>query len=338
MTATVAAQNACNLCGNEEVSVLATRSRSGAALRSVCCVRCGLAWSDPRPHDARAFYEDEYRVAYKQTAEPKPKHVLRAGRVAIDRAGKITALLNRPLRILDVGSGGGEFAYLLQTLGHAVTGVEPNRGYAGYSEREYGLAIQRGFIDQATLPEASFDLITIWHVLAHTESPHDVLALLRRALRADGRLVVEVPNLEATCQSPRSSFHEAHLFTFNPATLEAMGARAGLALQSLRVSADGGNLTAVFALSEPKPCTGIPGNHDRVSTIVGRHTALRHYLTPHPYQRLAARLARTVDESLALRAGGTGRALLDRLYRPLAGRLAPPAVAPNATLVATSRP
>ena len=87
MTATVAAQNACNLCGNEEVSVLATRSRSGAALRSVCCVRCGLAWSDPRPHDARAFYEDEYRVAYKQTAEPKPNPTTKMNTAAARSAG-----------------------------------------------------------------------------------------------------------------------------------------------------------------------------------------------------------------------------------------------------------
>lgn len=323
----ITAENACNLCGHDQVSVLANRSRSGAALRSVCCVRCGLAWSDPRPHDARAFYADEYRVAYKQTVEPKPKHVLRAGRVAMDRAGKISALLKQPLRVLDVGSGGGEFAYLLRTLGHDVTGVEPNRGYAAYAEREYGLAIQRGFIDEAVQPDASVDLITVWHVLEHTESPRDVLAQLRRALRPDGRLVVEVPNLEATCQSPRSSFHEAHLYTFNPATLEAMGASAGLALQSLQVSADGGNLTAVFAVSAPAACAGLPGNHDKVSAIVSRHTALRHYLTAHPYQRFAARLARAVDESIALRGGGTGRALLDRLYRPLAGRLSPAAIA-----------
>lgn len=338
MTTTLTAENACNLCGNSQVSVLATRSRSGSSLRSVCCVRCGLAWADPRPHDARAFYADEYRVAYKQTVEPKPKHVLRAGRVALDRAGKITELLKRPLRALDVGSGGGEFAYLLQTLGHSVTGVEPNHGYAAYSEREYGLAVQRGFIDEAELAEASFDLITIWHVLEHTESPRDVLTRLRRALRADGHLVVEVPNLEATCQSPRSSFHEAHLFTFNPATLAAMGASAGLSLKSLALSEDGGNLTAVFAAAAPVACAGLPGNHDKVSAIVLRHTNLRHYLTAHPYRRLAARIARSIDEALALRASGTGRALLDRLYAPLAGRLAPAAAARGAALATTPRP
>lgn len=323
MTVTTTAAIACNLCDHDQVSVLSTRSRSGAALRSVCCLRCGLAWSDPRPHDARAFYEDEYRVAYKQTFEPRPKHVLRAGRVAIDRARKIASLLHRPLEILDIGSGGGEFAYLMKTLGHTVTGVEPNRGYAQYSEREYGLAVQRGFVGDVALADGAYDLITVWHVLEHTESPRDVLAQLRRALRPEGRLVVEVPNLEATCQSPSSSFHEAHLFTFNPATLEAMGRRAGFALASLALSEDGGNLTAVFGVATPMSTTEIAGNHERISRIVGAHTPSRHLFTCHPYVRLVGRLTRAVDESLRLRDGVSGRALLDALYAPHRQRLAP---------------
>jgi SAM-dependent methyltransferase len=338
MTPTATAAIACNLCDHDQVSVLSTRSRSGAPLRSVCCLQCGLSWSDPRPHDARTFYEDEYRVAYKQTFEPRPKHVLRAGRVAIDRAHKITALLDKPLQILDVGSGGGEFAYLLKTLGHTVTGVEPNRGYAGYSEREYGLAVQRGFIGDVSLPDSAYDLITVWHVLEHTESPRDVLAQLRRALRPEGRLVVEVPNLEATCQSPRSSFHEAHLYTFNPATLGAMARRAGFSLQSLALSDDGGNLTAVFTVSQPTPTNEIDGNHERVSRIVSSHTPARHLFTRHPYVRLARRLGRAVDERLALRKGLSGRALLDALYAPHRQRVAPAPCTGRPARLQPSRP
>ena len=61
----------------------------------------------------------------------------------------------------------------------------------------------------------SFDVITIWHVLEHTEDPCFVLGKLRSLLKPQGVLVVEVPNIEAICQSPKSTFHEAHLFNFN---------------------------------------------------------------------------------------------------------------------------
>jgi len=323
---------ACNLCRSNQVSVLATRSRSGRPLRTVCCVQCGLVWSDPRPHDPRRFYEEDYRLAYKQALEPKPKHVLRAGCVALHRAEKLRTLLNRPLRVLDVGSGGGEFAYLLKRLGHDVLGVEPNKGYATYAAREYGLRTERGFIGDVDLEGERFDLVTIWHVLEHTEDPCRVLQQLGRALRPHGALVMEVPNVEATCQSPRSSFHEAHLYTFNPATLEALGARAGFSLRSLQTSADGGNITATFALlpdASQKAATAIPGNHDRICAIVRRHTPLRHLLARHPYRRGVERLARAVGERLTLyKQASSGRTLLDRLYAHCAGRITPPASAP----------
>ena len=128
----------CNLCGSTEISVLAKSSRSGKPLRTVICSKCGLVWSDPLPHNPRHFYEDDYRVSYKGAYSPKPKHIFRAGNVALSRYRKIESLLSRSLEILDVGSGGGEFSYLLQTLGNDVTGIEPNKGYAEYSIREYG--------------------------------------------------------------------------------------------------------------------------------------------------------------------------------------------------------
>jgi 2-polyprenyl-3-methyl-5-hydroxy-6-metoxy-1,4-benzoquinol methylase len=330
MSPSVCASIPCNLCGGHAVTVLSNRSRSGQPLRSVACEGCGLVWSDPRPHDARQFYEDEYRLAYKQTFEPQPKHVLRAGHVALSRLAKIRPWLLGRLRILDVGSGGGEFAYLLKTLGHDVQGVEPNKGYAGYAATQYGLATTRGFIGDVPLPEGGFDLITIWHVLEHTEDPGAVLRQLRSALRPGGTLVVEVPNVEATCQSPRSSFHEAHLYTFNAATLDHLGAKSGLRAEHCQLSDDGGNLTAVFtAVAQPSPLASLqlPGNHGRVSTIVHAHTPLSHAISAHPWRRAADRLARAVQEQLTLRRErATGRALLDTIYgRALqAPTLAPP--------------
>ncbi|NJN70826.1 MAG: class I SAM-dependent methyltransferase [Nitrospira sp.] len=125
-------------------------------MQTVICRACGLVWSDPRPHEARQFYGEEYRLSYKQTYSPRPKHVLRAGKVALSRFEKVAQLLSYRKTVLDVGTGGGEFAYLLQTLGHSVSGVEPNRGYADYSIRNYGLTIQVGFIQDAVFqPESS---------------------------------------------------------------------------------------------------------------------------------------------------------------------------------------
>ena len=278
-------------------------------------------WSDPLPHNPRDFYEDEYRVSYKGTYSPKPKHILRAGNVALSRHRKIEQLLLEPLTILDVGSGGGEFSYLLHVLGHDVKGIEPNKGYAEYSIREYGLNVQVGFIQDVILPEAGFDLITIWHVLEHTENPCAVLSKLHTFLKPQGVLVIEVPNIEAICQSPKNTFHEAHIFNFNAVTLQKLAEKAGFAQMEHSISADGGNITmfvqktSVTAIDECE--LYIPGNSKIIADIVRDHTPFAHYLTAHPYARLLRRIRQSLLEKRGITNFAGGKKLLDKLYSPL---------------------
>jgi len=308
----------CNLCGGRDVSPLSSQSRSGKPLRTVICRSCGLVWSDPRPHDARHFYEEDYRVSYKNTYRPKPKHVLRAGHVALSRFEKIHQLLSNRKSVLDVGTGGGEFAYLVQSLGHRVSGIEPNRGYADYSIQEYGLEVQVGFVQDATFPQEAFDVVTIWHVLEHTEDPGAVLALLRSWLKPDGMLVVEVPNVEATCQAPHSTFHEAHLYNFNVVSLRRLAKKHGLYEAWHLISRDGGNITMFFRREDPPIETGcdtaIPGNYEWVAGIVRGHSNWKRHLTPTPYVRAWQRICRSLAERRETAAGTSGKALLDTLY------------------------
>lgn len=308
----------CNLCGSTEVSVLANRSRSGEPLRTVICAKCGLVWSDPLPHNPRDFYEDDYRVSYKGTYSPKPKHILRAGNVALSRHRKVEQLLSKPLTILDVGSGGGEFSYFLQTLGHDVKGIEPNKGYAEYSIREYGLKVQVGFIQDVMMQEEGFDLITIWHVLEHTENPFNVLAKLHTLLRPQGILVIEVPNIEATCQSPKSTFHEAHIFNFNITTLQRLAEKAGFTEVSHTISTDGGNITLLvqkeLKRGNDRHEFSIPGNSERITKIVSGHTPSKHYLTARPYTRLLRRIRQSLLEKRKVANFTGGKQLLDQLY------------------------
>jgi SAM-dependent methyltransferase len=310
----------CNLCSNNDVSVLATHSRSGTPLRTVICKQCGLVWSDPFPHNPRQFYEDDYRVEYKNTYSPKPKHILRAGTVALARHSKIKHLLAGRQTILDVGTGGGEFAYLLKSLDHDLHGIEPNKGYAEHSVAEYGLNLQIGFIQDGRFDNDSFDLITIWHVLEHTEDPYFVLSKLRSLLKPQGVLVVEVPNIEAVCQAPKSTFHEAHLFNFNIDTLRKMGEKAGLIEDNHVLSDDSGNVTMFFrkAASDTIKADGwfIADNADRITAVVQGHTNLKHYLSVTPYLRFLRKMCRAMSEKKATaKAFVSNKKLLDQLYQ-----------------------
>ena len=310
----------CPLCDSHQVELLSNRNREGGPLRTVICLDCGLVWSDPFPHDPRAFYENDYRLAYKSSYQPQAKHVYRAGQVAVTRHQKIKHLINTPQTLLDVGVGGGEFAYLMKSLGHAVSGIEPNQGYANYAKTQYDLNLQIGFLQDAQFAENSFDVITIWHVLEHTEDPLQVLSRLGSWLKPQGILVVEVPNIEAVCQSPKSTFHDAHLFNFNLASLSKLAERAGLNTQQHLLSADGGNLTVFFNKAESAITVSdwhVPGNAEIIKRIVLNHTPFRHYTSLAPYSRLVGRLLRSIEEFKATRQSKDNKSLLDNLYSKL---------------------
>ena len=92
----------CNLCGSTDAEEIRSKDRHGDCLRSVICRRCGLVWTDPRPtpEQVREFYAHEYRLDYKGTYQPKPKHTYRSGKVAVDRFQRLRPILNRSRRAL----------------------------------------------------------------------------------------------------------------------------------------------------------------------------------------------------------------------------------------------
>jgi hypothetical protein len=180
------------------------------------------------------------------------------------------------------------------------------------------VAVQVGFVQDAVFPPESFDIVTIWHVLEHTEDPGAVLTLLRSWVRADGIVVVEVPNVEATCQAPSSTFHEAHLYNFNVVSLRRLARKHGLYEAWHLISRDGGNITMFFKRAQPPIApvcdTVIPGNYEWVSRIVHGHTTLTHHLTPSPYVRAWQRLCRSFAERRETAGTESGKALLDGVY------------------------
>jgi 2-polyprenyl-3-methyl-5-hydroxy-6-metoxy-1,4-benzoquinol methylase len=299
---------------------LADSGRGGAVFRTVICPECGLVFSDPAPRDIKDFYERAYRLEYKGVLVPKLKHVHRAALVALERYRRSGEFLTPGVRLLDMGSGGGEFLYLMTRLGLSAKGVEPNTGYAEYSREELGLDVSVGFIQDVPLAPASLDVVTVWHVLEHTENPGDILRRLGEAIAEGGRLIIEVPNVKARCQSPSGTFHVAHLFNFSVNTLSALILRAGLAVERSLLSRDGGNLTVIARREASPPAVPRPDPAEAAETveIVRGRGLLSYALSPWPFRRAWGKLKRALSERWRpgrLKEGpGARRLILDTLY------------------------
>ena len=312
----------CNLCGSVDVEELSALDRDGRPLRTTICRACGLVWSNPRPgeDEVRRYYSREYRMDYKGIATPSLRHIARSGRGAMNRCRDLAPFLKPGDRVLDAGAGGGEMVYALRRLGFDAMGLEPDERYARHARETLGVPVETGFVQDRSFPSGSFDVITMYHSLEHVEDPVGILTTLRRWLSEGGRLLVEVPNVEARCIHPRHRFHFAHFYNFNRVTLEATGRRAGLEPVRTSTSPDGGNLITVFVASGSTVASGLsrtpqalPGNYERVSQLVRGHTAAGYYLSAAPYAGPLGRLRSFLKDRAAARGCATAREVLDSL-------------------------
>lgn len=311
----VIAARPCPLCEDREAIVVAERDRHGAPLRNVIAAKSGLIRVDPLPvQDLAKFYREDYRVAYKQTLVPKPKHLLRAGRVALARHGHSGRLAKAGMRTLDIGAGGGEWVYLMKTLGCEAFGIEPNTGYGSFAKDQYGVDVALGMYQEAAFEAESFDLLSLFQVLEHLADPVEDLRAMSRLLKNGGLFLIEVPDILFPGMRFGHKWHEGHLFGFDALTLEAVAAKAGLKRRFVEVLP--GNLFGVFEKSgdESLPIPDLSGHCEFAKSAL-EHAKLQYWSLPETYTKVPRRLAKRIGEKWVSSREPNPRAILDRVYR-----------------------
>ncbi|MGA7730550.1 MAG: class I SAM-dependent methyltransferase [Chloroflexia bacterium] len=143
----------------------------------------------------------------------------------------------KPGKVLDIGCGRGLLLHKLRQRGWTPMGTELNEEAATYAREQLGLPVTTQMVEEAGFPDGEFDLIILWHVLEHVQSPRAMLREVSRILKPGGTLLVAVPNfgsLEARL-SGKSWFHldvPRHLTHFTKATLQHALDTAGLTISS----------------------------------------------------------------------------------------------------------
>ncbi|MFN4057482.1 MAG: class I SAM-dependent methyltransferase [Roseinatronobacter sp.] len=211
----------------------------------------GQVWPRPsadeiaRAYDVEEYYTHHLAKGTTQARVPVMDRILnrlawsRDHGVDADRDWWIRVLGSEPLRILEIGCGNGANLALLQSLGHNVTGIEPDPA-ARRLALGRGLTILEGHAE--TLPDAvlaqTFDLIMFMHVLEHCILPTRALEQARNLLSPGGRMVIEVPNSDCLGHAHFGALWfwldvPRHLNFFTPRALERMLADIGMTRDSL---------------------------------------------------------------------------------------------------------
>ena len=117
-------------------------------------------------------------------------------------------ILGRSGRLLDMGSGLGFFVKAMS--GHVrweTRGCEISPAAVRYARETLGLKnVSCGRLEDADLPQDSFDIITMWDVLDHIPRPDPVLKHCHTLLREGGLCFIRTPNVYV--QLPRARLNK----------------------------------------------------------------------------------------------------------------------------------
>ncbi len=290
----------CNLCGSSRRETVGTRDRYLNPLHTAMCTDCGLVATDPMPteEEVTKYYTRDYRKHYHNIEAPREKDVRAHSARAVERYAALSSAMPAGAKVLDVGSGGGEFVACLQKNGVDASGLEPNEGFANYSRTTYDIPVISAMWPDVKIEKDSLDFVTAHHVLEHFRDPCAALIRFREWLKPGGHLYISVPDICNAANTPMSRFHFAHVYNFTPQTLRMMAFKAGYEEADIFET---GTTTVVFRkIDAPDPNWFFATEHAaRMREFFATNTNMRFIFSGKVMQRWLDKLKASIDKRQA---------------------------------------
>ena len=236
---------ACPLCSAEKILIhLNCRDYflSGEPFALFKCSDCGFVFTQdyPEAHAIGSYYESDEYLSHNDSSTGFSDRIYRLARnFMLHRKKRMITKITRLKKgkLLDIGSGSGHFAATMKNGGWQVTGIEINEKARNLSESKHGLEI----LDPKkinTLKTASFDCITLWHVLEHFHEPFEYYAEIMRLLKPGGICVTALPNCNSYDARHYREFWAAydvprHLWHFTPSSFAIFSKKAGFVTEKI---------------------------------------------------------------------------------------------------------
>jgi len=240
----------CPICGPN--TVVKRRFQKGP-YNIHLCQTCSLMFVNPKPSAEvlREIYSAEYfsrgnkysRAEKRTPAAPDYRNDV--------QKLKLVQRYKPGGRLLDVGCALGGFLDVAKQNGYSVSGVEISKSAAEYVNKRLELEVHNGDLPSANLPSDHFDVITMWDVIEHLDSPHPTLSEIHRVLRQDGVVVLTTGDASSTWAKLTGKYWHLltppqHLYFYTPESLTRVLELNGLTRNKIEYPGKKASLDFVF--------------------------------------------------------------------------------------------
>ena len=228
----------CLLCGEDATETLVT---DGTPARIVRCKNDWFVYLSPRPtySHIRAFHHQFVRQDNLELFDSYRRRTL-------EREARTIQQLKRPGKLLDIGCATGTFLGHFRAPPWRLHGVEPAPVGAELARTRAGADVFCGTLREAVYPSKYFDVVTVLDAFFYFPAPLRELGEIRRILKDDGLLAIEIPGFRyrkvrdrglicylADGRWSRISPRNPDLYYFSPATLKALLDNAGFRIRQV---------------------------------------------------------------------------------------------------------
>jgi 2-polyprenyl-3-methyl-5-hydroxy-6-metoxy-1,4-benzoquinol methylase len=193
------------------------------------CSHCSVRFTQDVPgvEYIDGYYKSDAYISHSNTSKGfinKLYHLVRSFTLGSKKrlVQKTSAKIENSL--LDIGAGTGAFTSTMQKAGWHVTGLEPDQTARTNAKEQYNILLHPPE-HLFSLAPASFNAITLWHVLEHVHELHTYLDTFYSLLSEGGSLIIAVPNYksyDATVYSGAWAAYDVprHLYHFSPESMK----------------------------------------------------------------------------------------------------------------------
>ena len=135
-------------------------------------------------------------------------------------------------KVLDVGGGNNPFVKLL--LPYTQDLAISDFSISDEAKEVCAGNIFYGNFEESSIPENTYDVILSFHSLEHMNEPTKVVAKMKKLLKKDGIVIVELPNFPKVVEKiPYYSIFHQHISMFTRSTLTYLFTRQGFKLKKI---------------------------------------------------------------------------------------------------------